>query len=468
MVWLLDDYYDVEHWAFLMAEKRKVLRPLKIRSHGASSSDMPYDERYTPHIASLGLLPFITLVSQSTPNLNAAAITTLVDRWRPETHTFHLRTSEMTPTLQDVSMILGLPINGDPLCMSTDSDGWRQQMEALIGMAPKEPEDKAKDKVPVGVTYKWIVENFAHYPIEANEDTVKKYTRVYVWYVISRTLFADGGGRTAQWMWLKALTILEHKWSWGSAALAYLYRQLDDACRRIGNDSGIGGALLLLSVDWQPYGGRDHFATSFDALNPKCLEEEYLWPMRLDKKNKRKIKNWPDHHRRHVTKFEHCLEAAKLGAGSQLCEYCTIAFNNYVRWFISSTRVKICPPAYEDEILEEPICFNDVAENTYNRLVRQGSHTPFAPVLNFVRSEIKKHADECENAYDTYPRGEKGESALRVLIKRSRHQLRRLGNLLGCRDPEIATPSQSRSGSPPHPSPHVGDTTSANVEDNEV
>jgi len=187
---------------------------------------MPYDERYTPHIEMLGLLPFISLVSRSTPNLNAAAITALVDRWRPETHTFHLRTGEMTPTLQDVSMILGLPIEGEPLCMSTDSDGWRQQMEALIGMAPEEPEDKSKDRVPAGATYTWIVENFAHCPVGANEDVIKTYTRVYVWYVISRTLFADGGGRTAQWMWLKALTVLERKWSWGSAALAYLYRQV--------------------------------------------------------------------------------------------------------------------------------------------------------------------------------------------------------------------------------------------------
>uniref|UniRef100_A0ACD5WH87 Uncharacterized protein n=1 Tax=Avena sativa TaxID=4498 RepID=A0ACD5WH87_AVESA len=252
MVWLLEDYYDHQHRAYLMAEKHMRLRPLKIRSHGASSNDMPYDERYTEYIKRLGLLPFITLVSRSTPNLNAAAITALVDRWRPETHTFHLRTGEITPTLQDVSMIFGLPIAGEPLCMSTDSDGWRNAMHLLIGMAPEELEDKRKDRVPAGATYAWIVENFRECPNPAEVEVIETHARVYVWYVFSRTLFANSGGRTAQWMWLKALANWDSNISWGSAALAYLYRQLDDACRRAGESAGIGGAMVLLSIwSWE-------------------------------------------------------------------------------------------------------------------------------------------------------------------------------------------------------------------------
>jgi hypothetical protein len=50
-------------------------------------------------------------------------------------------------------MILGLPIDGEPPCMSIESSGWRQHMEALIGMVPEEPEDKSKDKVPADATY---------------------------------------------------------------------------------------------------------------------------------------------------------------------------------------------------------------------------------------------------------------------------------------------------------------------------
>jgi hypothetical protein len=74
------------------------------------------------HIQRLGLLPFIHMVTRSTPNMNPSVITTLVDRWRPETHSFHLRTGEMTVTLQDMLMILPLPIEGKPLCIDTSSE----------------------------------------------------------------------------------------------------------------------------------------------------------------------------------------------------------------------------------------------------------------------------------------------------------------------------------------------------------
>ncbi|KAK1642808.1 hypothetical protein QYE76_060613 [Lolium multiflorum] len=157
--------------------------------------------------------------------MNAAALTAIVDRWRPETHTFHLRAGEMTPTLQDVSMILGLPIQGDPLCMNTTSNGWRGQMEDLIGMAPPTPEDP-KERTPAGASFSSIRTNFGECPQGANEDTIRTYTHVYLWYMLSRTLFADSGGKLAHWCWLKALTVLEHRWSWGTTALAYLYRQV--------------------------------------------------------------------------------------------------------------------------------------------------------------------------------------------------------------------------------------------------
>ena len=39
-------------------------------------------------------------------------ITCLVERWRPETHTFYVPVGEMMIMLQDVAIILGLRIDG--------------------------------------------------------------------------------------------------------------------------------------------------------------------------------------------------------------------------------------------------------------------------------------------------------------------------------------------------------------------
>ena len=160
--------------------------------------------------------------------MNPSAITALVDRWRPETHSFHLRTGEMTVTLQDMSMILALPVEGKPLCIDTSCEDWRGKMFDLIGKAPDEIVNKRGEKLRVsaGATFTWISQNFKTCPEGASRDVIKLYARVYVWYVITRTLFPDCGGNTAQWHWLKALTKMETKWSWGSAALAFLYRQV--------------------------------------------------------------------------------------------------------------------------------------------------------------------------------------------------------------------------------------------------
>ena len=47
-------------------------------------------------------------------SFDRSLLTALVDRWWPETHTLHLPFREMAPTLQDVAMLLGLPIAGAP------------------------------------------------------------------------------------------------------------------------------------------------------------------------------------------------------------------------------------------------------------------------------------------------------------------------------------------------------------------
>ncbi|KAE8816549.1 Serine/threonine-protein phosphatase 7 [Hordeum vulgare] len=81
-----------------------------------------YDPRYEPYFRRMDLLQFVLNFKGTPPWLNATALTTLMDRWRPETHSFHLPLGEMSITLEDIAMITGLPIEGRAL---TGKVNWR-------------------------------------------------------------------------------------------------------------------------------------------------------------------------------------------------------------------------------------------------------------------------------------------------------------------------------------------------------
>ena len=50
-------------------------------------------------------------------------VTALVERWRPQTHTFHLPVGECTITLEDVALQLGIKVDGRPIIGATCYDG---------------------------------------------------------------------------------------------------------------------------------------------------------------------------------------------------------------------------------------------------------------------------------------------------------------------------------------------------------
>ena len=82
--------------------------------------------------------------------------------------------------------------------------------------------------------------------------------------------------------------------------------------------------------------------------------------------------------------FALSVEQARAGKRAQLREHCPIAFNNYLTWFLASTRVEICKPAYNEEIFKDPTVFDELTHHQYNKLVREGTRVPSTPMMNFV------------------------------------------------------------------------------------
>ena len=62
--------------------------------------------------------------------LDRSLLSALVDRWKPETHTFHLPCGEMAPTLQDIAYLLGLPLVGTAVGPRVVPPTWLNDLEA--------------------------------------------------------------------------------------------------------------------------------------------------------------------------------------------------------------------------------------------------------------------------------------------------------------------------------------------------
>ena len=69
-----------------------------------------------------------------------------MDRWRPETHTFHLPCSKMTITLEHVALIFGLPLEGLPVTGILDTERWKDLVEQYYRIRPPEDADAARAK----------------------------------------------------------------------------------------------------------------------------------------------------------------------------------------------------------------------------------------------------------------------------------------------------------------------------------
>ncbi|XP_058200873.1 serine/threonine-protein phosphatase 7 long form homolog [Rhododendron vialii] len=210
-------------------------------------------ERPSPRIVELiyqagfgGILemPFITL--------DRAFITALIERWRPETHTFHLRSGESTVTLQDVEIITGLAVDGRPVTGDSrfDKDKKKELCERLLGLDPP-------GEVMSGfkVSLKWLRDNFNGKVEEGDDEvTVLRKARGYILQLIGGIVLPDQSSSHVHLYFLSLLDDLQlaGTYSWGSACLATLYHYLDFGSTVGSKD--LGGMFILLQVwGWERF-----------------------------------------------------------------------------------------------------------------------------------------------------------------------------------------------------------------------
>ena len=140
---------------------------------------------------------------------------------------FHLPHCETTITLQDVDVILGIPIDGEAIVGTTDLK-WAAECWSMLGINPTGVVLKGQR-----ILIKKLLEKIDQgLPDDAVEVVVHQYARYYILALLVDTIFADKSSDMVHTMWLQMLRDLRNppQYSWGSTCLAWLYREL---CRAI-------------------------------------------------------------------------------------------------------------------------------------------------------------------------------------------------------------------------------------------
>ncbi|KAL2900727.1 Protein MAIN-LIKE 1, partial [Bienertia sinuspersici] len=181
------------------------------------------------------------------PHIDAPLISAFVERWQPDTNSFHLPFGEMTIMLHDVWYILRIPIEGHLVDDQSSIDALKGHVAELFGMSIGDltggPDGGESHWAGRGVSITSI-----DYFCRRRQPTRCDETKLTGWLflLLGCTLFVDKSGNK-----IRSRDIVEalepdsiHEFSWGSAALAYLYRQLGMASRY--SCLGIAGCLTLL------------------------------------------------------------------------------------------------------------------------------------------------------------------------------------------------------------------------------
>ncbi|CAN1837229.1 Serine/threonine-protein phosphatase 7 long form homolog [Linum perenne] len=123
-------------------------------------------------------------------------ITALVERWRPETNTFHLYHGEATITMEDVHFITGLTVDGPAVTSATPipthASPLCEYVEKLLG---KKPQTSDLNSGRIKMT--WLRENFAYREGAIRDDnieTIHQYCRAYILDFFGSCILADRSG----------------------------------------------------------------------------------------------------------------------------------------------------------------------------------------------------------------------------------------------------------------------------------
>ncbi|KAK1604967.1 hypothetical protein QYE76_028640 [Lolium multiflorum] len=164
----------------------------------------------------------------------------------------------MAPTLEDVSMLLGLPLAGEPIGPLEEPVGWMHSMDARFvgvreGVGPISFEAHGPRQAWL---HEFQIEQFGYPDVPMTAAQITRSLEAYLMWLLGKTMFTDNHRNTISAWYIPIAqeiaeaTEAEHitQRSWGSAVLAATYRGMCKGCQLTSHGSGIVGCPLLLQL----------------------------------------------------------------------------------------------------------------------------------------------------------------------------------------------------------------------------
>ncbi|XP_065851053.1 protein MAINTENANCE OF MERISTEMS-like [Euphorbia lathyris] len=213
-------------------------------------------------------------------HIDAALIMTFVERWQPDTSSFHMPFSEMSILMHDMWEILRIPVDGAMVTADASINELKVCVMDLFGMTRAE--------LDVGHYSSGGIRAASVMDYCRGDRIPETQAIAWTWLMLGSTLFVDKSGDH-----IRPSCLLEVQdsaagavgLSWGSAVLAYLYCHLGIASR--GDCGQMTGCLTLLQswiYEYFPCFRPHREAVTVDPDLPRAS----MWPsISLEKSDER-------------------------------------------------------------------------------------------------------------------------------------------------------------------------------------
>ncbi|KAM3304964.1 protein MAIN-LIKE 2-like [Capsicum chacoense] len=197
-------------------------------------------------------------------------ISALIERWHPETHTFHLRIGETTITLQDIEIMFGMVVDGNPILLEGSTDlgivAKRQMMRDLTGWEPPLDCFCGIRRILVSKLDAYVKE-LDDITDDTPEIEVQQRVRLYLLWLCGGTLFPDKSNSKISLDYLIDLQDLNgmSPKAWGAAVLSFLYYSLCSASMSSSSDVWAWERIIPLQPAPHPLWANHHEASALLA-----------------------------------------------------------------------------------------------------------------------------------------------------------------------------------------------------------